>query len=311
MTFHIVVFLLVFFLILSLARLWHHGWLHLLPSPSQTEAVRTRVHRLLKPRTPLDCPSCRLACTPWPGVRPAPALVRPWSEVKSRRGAPKRIDTQGFACPNRTCLSFGITAAQIHPAFRGWQAWPCRADPDLSRSCLSHDVQCAAPHAVVPAENSLPADRRGSVFAGRRAGSFGCRAGLRLPPGHHHEPFSLVLGCTLKACTSASFARCICHISSWTNCAPGDGAPPRCCGCGWPLTPSPRSFPCLSLAPEHNTWHISSSTLSDNCWLPAAYRSSPVMAYMLLLCGSPPILDSGKKSGVMGAKPFDGWERRG
>jgi len=115
MTFHIVVFLLVFFLILSLARLWHHGWLHLLPSPSQTEAVRTRVHRLLKPRTPLDCPSCRLACTPWPGVRPAPALVRPWSEVKSRRGAPKRIDTQGFACPNRTCLYFGITDAQIHP----------------------------------------------------------------------------------------------------------------------------------------------------------------------------------------------------
>lgn len=40
--------------------------------------------------------------------------VRPWCEVKSRRGAPKRIDTAGFACPNSRCLYFGITDARIH-----------------------------------------------------------------------------------------------------------------------------------------------------------------------------------------------------
>jgi IS1 family transposase/transposase-like protein len=40
--------------------------------------------------------------------------VRPWSEVKSRRGAPKRIDTQGFACPNPQCAYCGITDAHIH-----------------------------------------------------------------------------------------------------------------------------------------------------------------------------------------------------
>jgi transposase-like protein len=40
--------------------------------------------------------------------------VRPWCEVKSRRGAPKRIDTQGFACPNYQCLYFGITDAHTH-----------------------------------------------------------------------------------------------------------------------------------------------------------------------------------------------------
>jgi IS1 family transposase/transposase-like protein len=40
--------------------------------------------------------------------------VRPWSEVKSRRGAPKHINTHGFACPNRTCPYFGITDAHIH-----------------------------------------------------------------------------------------------------------------------------------------------------------------------------------------------------
>jgi transposase-like protein len=34
--------------------------------------------------------------------------------VKSRRGAPKRIHTEGFACPNRQCPYFGITDAHIH-----------------------------------------------------------------------------------------------------------------------------------------------------------------------------------------------------
>jgi len=40
--------------------------------------------------------------------------VRPWREVKSRRGAPKRIDTEGFACQNPQCLYFGNTDAHIH-----------------------------------------------------------------------------------------------------------------------------------------------------------------------------------------------------
>jgi hypothetical protein len=40
--------------------------------------------------------------------------VRPWREVKSRRGAPKRVNTKGFACPNQQGLSFGNTNSQIH-----------------------------------------------------------------------------------------------------------------------------------------------------------------------------------------------------
>jgi transposase-like protein len=43
-----------------------------------------------------------------------PVPVRPWCEVKSRRGAPKSIDTAGFACPNPQCLYFGITDARVH-----------------------------------------------------------------------------------------------------------------------------------------------------------------------------------------------------
>ena len=40
--------------------------------------------------------------------------MRPWCEVKSRRGAPKRVNTEGFACPNRKCFYFGNTDAQMH-----------------------------------------------------------------------------------------------------------------------------------------------------------------------------------------------------
>jgi transposase-like protein len=40
--------------------------------------------------------------------------VRPWCEVKSRRGAPKRVNTEGYACPNQQCAYFGITDAHIH-----------------------------------------------------------------------------------------------------------------------------------------------------------------------------------------------------
>ena len=109
---HVLLLLLASFLLLLLCALcWPH------PGPIQSRAaakMRTTLHRLLKPRTPDDCPACRLTSTSSPGAGPAPAPVRPWSEVKSRRGAPKRINTQGFACPTQQCAYFGITDAHIH-----------------------------------------------------------------------------------------------------------------------------------------------------------------------------------------------------
>ncbi len=112
MALHVFLFLLVFFLILSLALLWRLCWFHLQPFHSQAARRRTLVQRLLKPRSPDDCPACRLASTPSLGVEPPP--VRPWREVKSRRGAPKRIPTEGFACPNQQCPYFGITDSHRH-----------------------------------------------------------------------------------------------------------------------------------------------------------------------------------------------------
>jgi IS1 family transposase len=110
---HMFLFLLVFML-LSLALLWCLDWLHLQTSSSRGEVIHSTVHRLLSPRSPDDCPACRLASTASSGEDPAPTPVRPWREVKSRRGAPKRVNTEGFACPNQQCAYFGITDAQIH-----------------------------------------------------------------------------------------------------------------------------------------------------------------------------------------------------
>ena len=176
---HMYVFLLVVCLLLCLARLGRHDWLPLQPCASRGAAKRTMLHRLLKPRSPDDCPACRLGSTVSSGAEPGSAPVRPWREMKSRRGAPKRIETEGFACPNPQCRYFGNTDAQIHAAFRGWQAWSCRAHPDLSRSCLPHHLQCATRHPVVSSKDPHAPDRRSSVCAGRKAGPISCRAGLR------------------------------------------------------------------------------------------------------------------------------------
>jgi IS1 family transposase len=114
MAFYVYLCLLVFLFLLSLALLWRLGWFHLQPSHSAVASRHNPVHRLLKPRSPDDCPACRLGSTGSSGGRPATAPVRPWREVKSRRGAPKRKNTEGFACPNPQCSYFGITDAQIH-----------------------------------------------------------------------------------------------------------------------------------------------------------------------------------------------------
>jgi hypothetical protein len=114
MVLHMFLFLLLVCLLLSLARLGPLGWFSLRPSSSRGRAKRSTLHRLLKSRCPDDCPACRLASTASSAGGPAPAPVRPWREVKSRRGAPKRINTEGFACPNYQCQYFGITAAHIH-----------------------------------------------------------------------------------------------------------------------------------------------------------------------------------------------------
>ena len=97
------------------------------------------------------------------------------------------MNTEGFACPNPTVPVLRHHRCSDPRAGWGWQAWPGRAHPDLSLSGLPHHVQCPTPYPLVPFENPFPSGRHGADGAGRRAGSFRRRTGLRLPAGDHHD----------------------------------------------------------------------------------------------------------------------------
>jgi len=102
--------------LLMLAKVWLYQYSRSHRGPFTSLAARRSLllPRRLKPRSPLDCPACCLASSPSSGGEPAPAPVRPWKEIKSRRGAPKRMQTEGFACPNQACQYYEISDANIH-----------------------------------------------------------------------------------------------------------------------------------------------------------------------------------------------------
>ena len=268
MALSIFLILLVACLLFSLVLLWHLGWLHLPSSHSAVASRHSLVHRLLKPRCPDDCPACLLASTPSSSVRPACASVRPWCEVKSRRGAPKRVNTQHYACPNQQCPYFGITDAQIHAMVGDGkhgqaeqiQTFRCQA----CRTTFTRPSQ----HCPLPFENPFTAGRSCADGASRRAGPFRRRAGLRLPSGHHHEPFSLALGNMPRRCTSTISATSSSRISNWMNCERGSGVASTCCGSGSSSTPARSFFLCSIWALARKTRRIGSFTPCDRFWPP-------------------------------------------
>src|SRR4051794_23558111 len=82
----------------SLRALVGHRWhnQHQL-QPNHGAAMR---QRLQKPRTPDACPACRRQIALLPRSPGLSAPLCHWWELKSRRGAPKRIATNGFAMRN-------------------------------------------------------------------------------------------------------------------------------------------------------------------------------------------------------------------
>jgi hypothetical protein len=112
MTPHLFVLFVCFFM-LAAACLCYLYWSHHNSSHSKGR-LRSLVHRNLKPRSPLACPACCRSSAHWSGQKLPPRAVQPWREIKSRRGAPKRVTTEGFACPNAACQYYGITDAQVH-----------------------------------------------------------------------------------------------------------------------------------------------------------------------------------------------------
>src|SRR5262245_41203633 len=91
--------LLLVIIAIGLIWLWHRR------QQPHSSPVAAHLQRLLKPRAPDDCLACCQHATPTASPTSHPTVI-PWSALKSRRGAPKRIGTQGFACPNRTCVYY-------------------------------------------------------------------------------------------------------------------------------------------------------------------------------------------------------------
>lgn len=102
---------LVLVLAACLLGLW--GWVRY-RAARRGVAPTTRTPRLLHPRTPKDCPHCRVQERSPQCQGPDSSLVRPWRAGTQRRGRPRRIDTQGYACPTPTCPSYGITDSALH-----------------------------------------------------------------------------------------------------------------------------------------------------------------------------------------------------
>jgi hypothetical protein len=155
-------------LLLALVLLLFGVWLYQRSRCSQASSCPQAAHhalvpRRLRPRSPLECPACCLASGSSQEKEPTRAPMRPWRELKSRRGAPKRVNTQGVACPNRACSYSGIRDAQIHALvsdgsygkaerIQHWRCQACRTvfsarlhTPMARLKTSSHQVALVAP----------------------------------------------------------------------------------------------------------------------------------------------------------------------
>lgn len=101
-----------FLALVFLALFWFHLWWSA-STPSHPPAKTKRPLQPLNPRTPMDCPACVASSLAVP-VTTSTTPVLPWREVKSSRGRPKQIETEGYACDYHDCKYRGITGACIH-----------------------------------------------------------------------------------------------------------------------------------------------------------------------------------------------------
>lgn len=75
--------------------------------------VKDRLPRHWRPKTPTDCPSCRLEAQSEMQVEPREHPA-PYGASKSARGRKKQLNTEGWACPNTICKYYGETEASRH-----------------------------------------------------------------------------------------------------------------------------------------------------------------------------------------------------
>ncbi len=132
----------VFFTVIVICLLWwlvdHRTWCE----SGEIEPGRPRRRWHLRPRSPKDCPQCQSAHHPAQKQKE----VIPWPELKSQRGRPKTLVSEGYACPNQKCTYHGITDQTVHALVgdgvqgvkEAIQWWCCQACGD--RFSARHDT---------------------------------------------------------------------------------------------------------------------------------------------------------------------------
>jgi IS1 family transposase/transposase-like protein len=167
---------------MRLTMLWHVLILVvlciLLLAPRCRRWHRARPHRAgwwrrWRPRTPADCPLCRQQDPP-PSAPAAPAPPRPWREGRSRRGAPRRIPTEGYACRHPGCPYVGITDARIHALIAAGRQG--RTDRIQQFRCQACGAKVSARAGTALAHLKTPPARIGEVLAALAEGLDICAA---------------------------------------------------------------------------------------------------------------------------------------
>jgi hypothetical protein len=132
-----------------------------------------RVGRRWRPRTPAECPHCRAEAAASPlCARPTPP--RPRREGRSRRGAPRRIATEGYACRRPDCRYYGITDARIHALIAaGHQG---RTDRIQQFRCQACGAKVSARWGTALSQLKTPPSRIGEVLSALAEGLDICAA---------------------------------------------------------------------------------------------------------------------------------------
>jgi IS1 family transposase len=107
--------------------------------------AKGKQRRRLRPRTPKDCVECRVE--EHLAVPAATRMPRPWSEVKSARGRPKKHNSDGQACMNAACEYYRDTDGLHHALRWDGQRNKCEAtDQWECGACLSkHTARLGTP----------------------------------------------------------------------------------------------------------------------------------------------------------------------
>jgi IS1 family transposase/transposase-like protein len=104
----------------------------------------------------------------------SPALPRPWREGCSRRGAPRRIPTDGYACRRPGCPYYGVTDAHIHALIAAGR--PGRTDRIQQFRCQACGAKVSARSGTALAQLKTPPMRIGEGLAALAEGLDVCAA---------------------------------------------------------------------------------------------------------------------------------------